>query len=147
MGTYIGKLEKDFLSDEEILAVGYFRVDIAVAKKMALFIGSGRLRALAGETCYIVSRKKPIILGSVHCYNLVVVGTTSPIIASSIRCRNLYAKRLIAGDVDADKIVLGEMCVVENLSRVEKAIFTDPHVYFKKLGHLGEALFAYETSD
>lgn len=147
MGAYVGKLEKGFLAEEEIFAVGFFNVEIAIAKRTALFVGGGRLKALAGENCYLIARGKPILAGSVHCYNLVAVGSASPVVANSVRCRNLYARRFIVSELDAGKAVLGEMCIVENLTRAEKVVFTDPHVYFKKLGFVGESWFTYDICD
>ncbi|MEM3345824.1 MAG: hypothetical protein QW159_02820 [Desulfurococcaceae archaeon] len=147
MGVFIGKVSKDFVKDEELLVLGTFDIKFAVAHSKAIFIGSGKIGVLAAENCYVFTRRGPVIVQSIHCINVVAVGSRNPIVAGNLRCRNIYARRLIAGRLETGKAVLGEMSIVDDLVRAEKIVFMDPHMYFKKLGDVGELEFAYVVSE
>lgn len=147
MVVFVGNARRGILHEDEVFAVGTFSIDIAVGRRLAMFVGGGRLGVLAGGDCYLISRGKPIIVNSVHCYNLVAVGSRNPILANTIRCKRIYARRLVVDELEASTAVLGEMCVVGNLVKADRLVFTDPHTYLKKHGYIGELIFAYEVRE
>ena len=139
-----GKIRKSFVKGSDVLLVGSIQVNIAVALKSAIVIGTGRIGVLAGENCYIVSQGGPLIIGALHCINALAIGVRHPIVIHDVKSKHFYARRALAKNIKAEKCVLGEMCIVENLASSDELVFADPHVYLKNLGEVKNMEFAYE---
>lgn len=141
------KIYEKSLRDREVYVIGIFKIDVLIAYETCVLIGGGRVGLLISDKCILMSMRNPLIIGSVFCRSLVGIGSKYPLILNYVKTRDLYVRKTHIGILEADKAVLGELCVIEELTRAREIVFTDPHTYIHKLDSVGEIVFTYDISN
>jgi len=129
------------------VVVGFIDSSIVIGEKRVVVIGGGRIGILSGNECILVSMKTPLLVSNIHCGSIIALGLKEPIVAGVIRTDRLYTKKLYVKKLIVNTATLGEQCIIEELESARELIFTDPHMYIKKIGRVEKTFFSYKIMD
>jgi hypothetical protein len=144
-----GRVEGDLVKDNEVIAIGNVKLAGSISEGLLVIVGRGRVGLTSGRECIFVSSGGPLLVDTAYCVNTIALGGRSPVGIGRLRGVNLYARRAYIFMLDVESGVFGELCTVEEVIRLKKASFIDPHMYFKKLNldKIESLSFTYRVID
>ncbi|MEM1629044.1 MAG: hypothetical protein QW551_07235 [Desulfurococcaceae archaeon] len=141
---YPGGLKTGVVKARELIVHGPVEIGLAISDN-AIIIGKGRISMLIClGNCILMSMNGLLHVDKLHGINALILGSKKPVYIGSLRTMSLYADKAIIGVLEAKYAVLGNRCIVDRLEKTEKLVFTDPHVYMKSIGEIGETQYTYE---
>ena len=144
-----GKIEGDLVKDDEIIAIGNVKLAGSISEGLLAIVGRGSVGLTAGKECIFVSSGGLLLVETAHCVNTIALGGRTPVGIGRLRSVNLYARRAYISMLDVERGVFGELGTIEEVIRLKKASFIDPHMYFKRLdlNKIESLSFTYRVTD
>lgn len=129
---YLSGFKDHVVSCGEIVIKGFVNAELIIGRDVVI-LGGGKITLLAGENCFLMPVKNPLLVENAYCMNLVSIGGKGHVWISELNTRKAYLFKTHVQVLNTEEAWLSRLANVKTVSKALKIVFASPHAYIEKL--------------
>ncbi|WP_434731582.1 hypothetical protein WLZ34_01365 [Thermogladius sp. KZ2Tp1] len=133
------------VKDKEIVHFGKFKIRGLCVADTVLLYGSGSGDWVVGDTCLILAAGRLVRLRRLDCVKAFLLGLRGKVVVDAVSAELAFFKKAVVGSLRAETAVFGQETLVGSVES-RRAVFLDPHVWFKNEPSINVVEYRYSVT-